>query len=235
MVTKTSASTSAPAFEWALPPELGVPADPLRCRLDFHHQAVVMTLFEGETASTKIVSAMDVAHALASDLSFGSGLLPPNTLWWQNTRGGPIFALYVEPKIRTVALQVYVQQPPRRFTIPLPGFIFLCSPGQAPWVYAVKKKPTKEKDIVYKAPLCNIHENGRSCPGTHKYPTRAADIPQSFFVSFFTAATDLKNRSQRFPVSIVQLWEFLDKKKKFPMDDLVMHGTVKDLMDMEKT
>ncbi|GAI89326.1 unnamed protein product, partial [marine sediment metagenome] len=116
-------------YKWAIPEELNVPPDPLRLRLDFHHQAVEMTLFEGESVTKKLVSAMDVAHALATDLSFGTGLLPPGTLWWENTRGGPIFALYVEPKVRKVALLEVATKPPRRFTIPLPGFIFLCSPS----------------------------------------------------------------------------------------------------------
>ena len=192
-----------------------------------------MTNFEGDVAATKIVSAMDVAHALASELSFGSGLLPPGTLWWRNTRGGPVFALYVEPRIWKVALQEEVQKPPHRFTIPLPGLIFLCTPGQPPWVYAVKKKPTKGTDIVYRAPLANIFNNGRSCPGNHKYPTRVADMVASFFTSFFSATADLQHRSQQFPESVVHLWEFLDKKKRYPMADLVRHGTLKDLMDME--
>ena len=221
-------------YQWAIPDELNVPPDPLRLRLDFHHQAVEMTLFEGEAVTKKLVSAMDVAHALATDLSFGTGLLPPGTLWWENTRGGPIFALYVEPMVRKLALLEVATKPPRRFTIPLPGFIFLCSPGEPPWVYAVKKKPTKESDIVYRAPLCNIHPNGRSCSGGHRYPARVADMVQSFFVSFFSAEADLRSRSQMFETNIVILWEYLDKKKKFPMNDLVKHGTVKDLMGMEK-
>ncbi len=222
----------SPAHIWAIPEELKVPPDPLRCRLDFHHQAVVMTLFEGESVETRLVSAMDVSQSLARDLSFGTGLLPPGTIWWLNTKGGPVFALYVEPKVRKLALQEDVGTPPRRFTVPLPGFIFLCSPGRPPWVYAVKKKPTKLTDVVYKAPLCNIFEDGRTCPGNHKYPTRVADIVQSFFLSFFTATADLHNRSQAFPKNIVGLWEYLDKKKRFPLQDLVKHGTVEDLMTM---
>lgn len=224
---------TAPAFQWVVPESLQIPADPLRCRLDFHHQAVVMTLFDGDLVDTKVVSALDVAHALASDLSFGSGLLPPNTLWWTNTRRGPIFALYVEPKIRKFALLEDVNKPPRRFTLPMPGFIFLCTPSQAPWVFAVKKRPTKKTDVVYKAPLCNIHESGRSCAGTHQYPERAANMVQSFFTSFYTATADLRNRSQMFPQSVVALWEHLDNKKRFPMADLVKYGTVHDLMEME--
>ena len=221
------------SVQWAIPSELEVPADPLRLRLDFHHQAVVMTLFDPETVERKIVSAMDVSHALASELSFGSGLLPPQTLWWENTRQGPVFAIYAEPRVRKLALLESATSSPRRFTIPLPGLIFLCSPGKPPWVFAVKKKPTKETDIVYKAPLCNLYADGRSCPGNHRYPIRVADIVQSFFISFFSAEADLRNRSVRFPSNIVHLWEYLDKKKRFPKEDLVKHGKVRDLMQYE--
>lgn len=224
--------TSASPFKWAVPDSLNVPPDPLRCRLDFHYQAVVMTLFDGESAETRMVSAMDVAQALASDLSFSTGLLPPNTLWWQNTKRGPLFSLYVEPKVRILALEEDIHKPPRRFTIPLPGLIFLCSPGVPPWVYAVAKKPTKESDTVFRAPLCNVHDNGRSCAGTHTYPQRVADIPQSFFVSFFTASADIKNRSKSFPNNVVALWESLENKKYFPRGELVRHGTIKDLLTM---
>ena len=221
-----------PAFSWAVPKELGIPPDPIRLRLDFFHQSAVMTSFMGDTVVTTQVDAMDVALALASDLSFGTGLLPQGTLWWRNTKGGPVYAIYVEPKIWKVALQVRVDKPPRRFTLPMPGFIFLCSPGIPPWVYAVKRKPTKDTDAVYNAPLCNIHENGRSCAGTHKYPTRVADIVQSFFTSFFTETAALRNRSTLYPNSVVQLWKFLDKKKKFPITDLVPIATIRDIMNM---
>lgn len=222
-----------PDFNWAVPKELGIPSDPLRLRLDFHHQATVMTYFEGDTVATKLVSAMDVAHTLANELSFCSGLLPDNTLWWRNTRGGPVYALYVEPKIWKVALQENIDKPARRFTIPLPGLIFLCSPCQAPWVYAVKKRPTKEADEVDKAPLLNVHENGKSCAGSHRYPPRVQDMVQSFFTAFFSNTADYQGRSAKFPNSVVKLWEFLDKKSTYPLEDLVKHGTVSDLMEME--
>ena len=229
----TNEDASPPAFSWAVPKELGIPPDPLRLRLDFFHQSTVMTSFTGDTVLTTQVDAMDVAHALASDLSFGTGLLPQGTLWWRNTKGGPVTALYVEPKVRKLALQREVDKPPQRFEIPLPAFIFLCSPGKPPWVYAVKKKPTKETDTVYNAPLCNLFENGRSCAGTHKFPTRAEDIVESFFTSFFTATASLSNRSTLYPNSVVYLWEFLQKKKKFPTGDLIPIATIRDLMNME--
>jgi len=221
------------SFKWAVPEELGIPPDKLRARLDFYHQAVVLNIYDAEVATTRVVSAMDVAHALANDLSFGTGLLPPGTIWWRNTRGGPFYAIYVEPKIWKVALEVSLKKPPRRFNLPMPGLLFLCAPGRPPWVYAVKKKPTKERDDVYNAPLCNLHEDGRSCAGTHQYPTRVADMVQSFFASFFTATAALRNRSMEYPDNVVRLWESLDNKKKFPVADLVRIGMIKDLMNME--
>jgi len=191
-----------------------------------------MTFFEGDTVTSKVVSAMDVSHALASELSFGSGLLPPGTIWWRNTRSGTVVAIYVEKHLRQVALQKNIKKAPKRFKIPMPGLIFLCQPGKAPWVFAVKSKPKKEADIVYKAPLANIHANGLSCAGSHKYPARLEDTVESFFISFFSATADLHNRSKQFPENVIHLWEFLDKKKRYPLADLVEHGTISDLMNM---
>ena len=233
MTTNTEKTTEASKISWAVPKELGIPADSLRLRLDFYHQATTITFFHDEIVGTKLVDALDVAHALSSELSFSTGLLPAETLWWQNTRGGPLYALYDAPQTRVLTLQTDLKKPPKRFKVPLPGFLFLCSPGQMPWVFAVKKKPTKETDIVYRAPLANIFNNGRSCPGSHRYPNRVNDMIHSFFVSFFSSTADLRNRSKKFPGNVIALWSFLDGKKKFPLNDLVEHGTIRDLMAMK--
>ena len=191
-----------------------------------------MTCWEGETVETKIVSANDIAMALANELSYNTGLLPENTLWWRNTRGGPVYAIYDPPNIRVLALQEDINKPAKRFKLPLPGFIFLASPGKAPWVYAVKKRPTKETDLVYHAPLLNIYANGRSCPGSNKYPVRVNETIESFWLSFFSDAADRQNRSIQFPKNIIGLWQLLNSKKEFPVDDMIQLGTVHDLMTM---
>ncbi len=241
--TKTQTQKQPSQFSWAVPEELGIPPDQLRLRLDFHHQAVVMTYFDGDVVETKLVSAVAVAHALASELSFGTGLLPENTLWWANTPQGPLVSVYVEPQVWKVALQVSLDKPARRLQLPQPGLIFLCAPSRPPWVYAVKKRPTKPTDAVYNAPLCNIFKGGRSCPGSHQYPNDVRETVSSFFLSFFSKAGDLRDRSVMFPDSVVKLWDFLDlgpdashagdKKRKFPLDDLVELCTVNDLMRVE--
>ena len=88
-------------------------------------------------------------------------------------------------------------------------------------------------DIVYRAPLCNVFQSGRVCPGNHRFPRDVAEVPDSFFRSFFSPTADLQNRSAKFPQNVVHLWEFLDGKKKYPLSDLVKHGRVQDLMQME--
>ena len=106
----------------------------------------------------------------------------------------------------------------------------LCRPARAPWVYAAAHRPTSPRDRVYKAPLANVYDNGNTCPGNHHYPNNIAEIPDSFFKSFFTAGADIHGRSNKYPHNICLLWKALDKKKEFPMEDLVYHGTVADLM-----
>lgn len=207
-----------------------MPPDPLKLRLDFHEQAVTMTLYEGEVAEMRLVSALDVAHALSRELSYGTGLLPDNALWWTNTSDGAVTALYVAPGIRRLALQDNPAKPPRRFNIPLPGLIFVCTPGKPPAVFAVKKRPQKPTDIVYHAPLCNIFQNGNSCPGNHKFPADVAEVPESFLRSFFSATATLGGRSKKHPDNVVKLWKALHGRGKYPLDDLEKFGTVQDLM-----
>lgn len=219
-------------FHWAVPPKMEIAPDPLEIRLDFHKQSVAMYTFQDGTSTVKMVSAMDVAFALSQGLSYNTGLLPPNVLWWANTAHGALVALWEEARVRRVALQEQALKAPRRFTIPLPGLIFLCQPGKEPWVYAMKRKPLKETDTVYRAPLCNVFENGHTCAGNHKYPENVKDLIDSFFRSFFSAAGNLQNRSLKFPKNIVGLWEYLEGKEVFPTADLVEHGTVKDIMQM---
>jgi len=225
-------TTNKDVFAWAVPDALQVPTDPLRLRLDFFHQSILLTSFEGDAPEKRMISATDMVAALASELTFSSGLVPDNTLWWQNTKAGPVTALYEPPRRRIVALEMELGQPPIRFDIPLPGLVFLCTPSRPPWVYAVKRKPTKETDQVYKAPLLNVFANGRSCPGNNKYPERVADIIESFFQSFFAHAGDLVNRSVKFPKDTTKLWKALDKAPEFPIDDLIYHSTISDLMRM---
>ncbi len=217
-------------------PGLGVTKDKLKLTLHFYDESIVLQNHDagGGGKSFRIVDARDIANALAGELSFGSGMLPENTLWWSNSKAGPVTALWLAPGIRRLALQVKGMGPPERYNVPLPGLVFLCIPGQAPWVYAASHRPTGPKDRVYKAPLANVYNNGNTCGGNNKFPADVSGIPDSFLRSFFTPHADIRGRSKKHPEDITRMWKELDKKKaqEYPIIDLVYHGTITDVMGM---
>jgi len=230
MVKKINKQSLPSPFKMVLPESLHVGKDHLELRLDFYSEAIVMQTFSKAGGTFKLVSGYDIAHTLASELPFSSGILPENTLWWSNDQSGPAVAIWVAPGIRRLALQTSVTAPPKRFNLPLPGLIFICRPCKQPWVYAATKRPTGPKERVYKAPLANTYDNGSTCPGNHQYPADVGQIPDSFFRSFFSEAANLGGRSKKHPDSILKLWEELDGQQEYPLLDLVYHGIVGDLM-----
>lgn len=112
----------------------------------------------------------------------------------------------------------------------MPGLVFVCSPGRPPRVYAAKRRPVSRDTPICHAPLFNLFQNGRSCPGTHKYPERVEEVPESFMASFFTREGQHQGRSRKHPDDLLALWEELDGKKRFPLRDLVPLGIVQDVM-----
>lgn len=228
----TKKRSSPPEIALAVPEELGIPPDQLWARIDFYHQVTNLTFYEEGKVTTRIVDAMDIAHALAAELTYGTGLLPENTLWWNNGKHGPVYGLYEPPAMRILSLEYDIGKEPRRFNIPLPGLIFICQPGQAPYVYAVKSRPTKATGMVYRAPLCNMFHDGRSCGGSNLYPERVTEIPRQFLASFFTATAELSGRSKKHPKNIITLWKEIEGKTEYPLDDLVEHGRLEKLLDI---
>ncbi len=207
--------------------------DPLRLRLDFHDESVILHDYGARgVATTRLVSALDVAHALASELDLTTGLLPSDALWLVKRASGTWLALWQAPGVRTVRLKTSLDAPPRRYRLPLPGLVFLCPPaGQAPYVFAAKARPRRPEDELCHAPFYNVFASGRVCVGTHPFPRDPARVPHAFFESFFSAAMDTAwGKSRRHPDDIGRLWDELDKGREFPLDDLVAQLAVGDAM-----
>jgi hypothetical protein len=177
-----------------------------------------------------MVSTRDIALAFLREIPLGSGLLPNDTLWWAQGKEGVELAMWQPPKVWLLALQLEPFKPPRRIKLPMPGLIFVCSPARPPKVYAAKRRPEKLGDKIYHAPLFNVFRDGRTCPGSHKYPENVAEIPQSFMVSFFTATADYQGRSKKYPKDLLKLWDEIEGKKKYPLNDLVPLGKIKNIM-----
>ena len=90
------------------------------------------------------------------------------------------------------------------------------------------------KALVYHAPFFNTYRDGTTCAGSNKYPAKIEDIPKSFMVSFFTAVTDNSSRSKKYGNDLMKLWTDLDGKKKYPLDDLMQFGTLRDVFTNRK-
>ncbi|MEK7848624.1 MAG: hypothetical protein AAB270_06845 [Chloroflexota bacterium] len=220
-------------LKWALPEGLEVPPDELRVRVDIYDETIVLHQFGRDGTQTRVVSALDISRAFAQELRLGSGLLPQGALWWASGPEGQEVALWRPPQVWKVALVVEVFQPPRRFTLPMPGLVFVCSPGRQPRVYAAKRRPASLGSPLYHAPLFNVFQDGRTCAGTHRYPEKVEEIPESFFMSFFTREGQSQGRSKKHPTNLLKLWEELDGKARYLLRDMVFLGTVEQVMGVK--
>ncbi len=212
-----------------MPPTLKIPPDQLKARLDFYGNSIMLYLIENGIITAQHVSADDVATSLLSVAQLFTGVLPKDTLWYIRKELATETAIYEGPRLRQVAIVTKPLEPPERFTIPTPGLIFICTPGQPPRVFAVKSRPEHMEWPVYRAPFYNIYHDGRSCAGTNQYPENIAEIPNNFFMSFFSLGLFTKS-SQSHPDSLYALYQELDGKKEYPMGDLVAAGTIKEII-----
>ncbi|MDP2949629.1 MAG: hypothetical protein Q8P22_08845 [Chloroflexota bacterium] len=208
------------SWRWALPPKLKVPPDELQARIDIFSETVVLRLYERGVATTRPVSALDVAKAFFSEIPLGSGILPDGALWWSSSREGREVALWVSPRVWPVALQLEAFKPPRRMKLPMPGLVFICQAGRPPRVFAAKRRPDGPGQILYHAPLFNVFQDGRTCSGTQRYGPDIGKHPWEFMTSFFTEAAHTRGRSRSHPDNLLALWEELEGKRRYPLGDL---------------
>ena len=212
--------------EWSLPGATEVPRDDLKVQLEVYGETILLRGFEGDSAWVRTVSADEIANVFTQHLGFSSGLLPQDALWWNQGETGHSVALWRPPQVWPVALQREAFKPPARLRLPMPGLVFVCSPGRAPWVYAALSRPSDPEERLFRIPAFNVFSDGRVCPGSHRFPEEVGLIPESFFRSFFSGTGDTRNRSKKHPDNLHALWEELDGKTDYSTEDLVPQCTV---------
>ena len=230
MEERLTTDDSNPHVRWANTRISELPRDQLRLRLDIYEESMLLRGYEGETTWVRRIDADNVASALMRHLGARSGLLPPNALWWKQSSEGVITAVWRDARVWPAALQVKAFEKPRRFMLPMPGLVFLCAPGRPPWVFAARERPTSHDDMLYRMPTFNVFKEGRVCPGNHSFPERADRIPESFFESHFSMTGDTARRSRKHPTELIRLWEEIDGQGEYPLDDLVEHATLAEVM-----
>ena len=214
------------ATQWSLPGHDDLPRDQLQVQLEVYGETVLLRGFQGDSTWVRTVSADEIANVFIRHLGFSSGLLPQDALWWNQGETGRVVALWRPPQVWPVALQREAFQPPARLRLPMPGLVFVCSPGRAPWVYAALERPSNPEQQLYRAPAFNVFRDGRVCPGSHRFPEEVGLMPESFFRSFFSLTGDSQGRSKQHPDNLQDLWEKLDGKADYPVEDLVPQCTV---------
>ena len=227
-------SNDTETTRWSLPGEMDVPRDELRMQLEVYTETILLRGFEDGANWVRTVSADGIANAVTQHMGFSSGILPKETLWWSQGETGQVVALWRPPQVWPVALQREAFKPPARLRVPMPGLVFVCSPGRAPWVYAAKSRPAGAEQQLFRAPAFNVFSDGRVCPGSHRFPEEVGLIPESFFQSFFSLTGDTRNRSKKHPDNLHALWEELDGKRKYPLKDLVPQCTVAQAMALSE-
>ncbi len=222
---------------WAVPGTniQEIPRDPLRVRIDVHEDTILLRNFDKGHNTVRTISADDLRGIFSAKMEITSGLMPPHTIWWNQGPNGPIAAQYRPPTVWSAALQTEVSKPPKRFSLPMPGLVFITSPGRAPWVFAAKSRPSSPDDDLYHVPTFNVFENGRVCAGSHSFPNEVEEIPDSFFLSFFSQTGHTQGRSKKHPDNLLALWEEIDGKQKYPMADLVRVHSVRKAMSITES
>ena len=219
-------SVDSGTTQWSLPGPADAPRDVLQVQLEVYNETILLRGFENDSAWVKTVSADEIANVFTQHLGFSSGLLPQEALWWNQGETGQVVALWRPPQVWPVALQREAFQPPARLRLPMPGLVFVCSPGRAPWAYAALDRPTHPEQQLFRIPAFNVFGDGRVCPGSHRFPEEVGLIPESFF----SLTGDSHNRSKKHPDNLPALWEELDGKTEYPVEDLVPQCTVAQAM-----
>ena len=227
-------TTDVEKTEWSMPEPADMPRDRLNLQLEVYSETLLLRGFEGESVWVRTVSADEIANVFIQHLGFSSGLLPQDALWWNQGETGQVVALWRPPQVWAVALQREAFKPPVRLRLPMPGLVFVCSPGRAPWVYAALERPTDHEQPLYRMPAFNVFSDGRVCTGSHRFPEETAEIPESFFGSFFSMTGDSRNRSKKHPDNLHALWEELNGKTDYPIEDLVPQCSVAQAIEVSQ-
>ena len=212
--------------QWSLPGPADMPRDHLQMQMEIYRETILLRGLENDSTWVRTVSADEIANALTRHLGFSSGLLPQDALWWNQGETGQVVALWRPPQVWSVALQREAFKPPARLRLPMPGLVFVCSPGRAPWVYAALGRPTDPEQQLFRAPAFNVFGDGRVCPGSHRFPEEVGLIPESFFQSYFSLTGDTRTRSKKHLDNLLALWEEINGKNEYPTEDLVPQCTV---------
>lgn len=169
---------------------------------------------------------------LNSDSDMGSftfsGLVPENILKYNLENGDMVF--YTKPQRRVM---IFKNEALKSDEFNIPYVLWVYKNGNLS-VYALKKKPTKENDILYMAPFFNTSGSGAVCMGNVQFKNRTGKIDgfsdqlqELFFNSVFTHT----NNNELATENIIEVYEKA-KSKDFVWNNYLLKTklTLKDVL-----
>lgn len=197
---------------------------PPRLRLDFYPTAVLLSRWEEDgRLIAHPVSVQDVVSA-CTNIALGSGLLPPNTLFWKQQGERQVIGIYVPARRWRMQVDSANREEARTYHIPMPPLVFVGS-DSAYQIYAVKRRPRDGRERLHYAPCPNVHHGGIICPGNTPFPTcspQTVEAALSLFMENSLFNGDLsRGKCRRHADDVRELWAALEGKKRFPLSELV--------------
>lgn len=197
---------------------------------------------KGKPATTYPVNMADLGAAFNA-FEASTGLLPDGVLFWQRNAQTERIAIWLPPARRTITWRSGKRA--EKLTVPLPGFVFV-GDGAKYWIFAAEQRPASVQDVICKAPLPNVHEDGLVCAGNVEFPRctlgtvhQAAEL---FFGSEFNhdlssgkLASLARNGATTKEDSLLNIYRALAGAKKFPAQRLLpMLRNVADVLGMQR-
>ena len=186
--------------QWSLPGPAEAPRDDLKMQLEVYKETILLRGFDGDSAWVRTVSADEIANVFTQHLGFSSGLLPKETLWWNQGETGQVVALWRPPQVWPVALQREAFKPPARLRAAHAGAGLRLLAG--PCALGLRGNGPSDRRRAASLPgpgLQRSSATGGVCPGSHKFHEEVGLIPEGFFQSFFSLTGDTRNRSKKHP------------------------------------
>ena len=189
-----------------------------RLRLDFYPTAILLSRWEADGRTVTHPVAVDDVVRACGRVPLSSGLLPANTLFWQQQGQELGLGIYVP------ARRWRLQTAERAYLLPLPPLVFT-GRGTAYRVFAVKKRPPDARSPLYHAPCPNVHADGRICPGRTTFPPCTPQNIGAALRLFLEGSLfngDLsQGKCRAHPEDVRQLWAALAGRRRFPLAELV--------------
>lgn len=205
-----------------------------RLQVTLTDESCWLTKFDdgGMPTITYPVSALDLANGFRN-FGAATGLLPAETLWWTSRKGMTEIAIWLPPIKRTILWAA--GRKVHKIVLPPLGFVWI-GYGNHYGLFAAAQRPTSGRDMLYHAPLPNIHDNANVCPGDVVFPKCAADTISGaatlFWESHFNH--DLSQGKLQNCANLFKDLQALSGARTFPINRLVPAIRVNDLIDGEQ-